>query len=65
LLVNKGVSDPRYDEQKNLARLPMDLGMVEEPGKDVTLAFGHVGAKQCNLRLYYGKTGAWATFLEP
>jgi hypothetical protein len=65
LLVNKDVSDTRYDEQQNLARLTMDLGMVEQPGKNVTLALGHVGPKQCNLRLYYGKTGAWASFREP
>src|SRR5579883_1261567 len=65
LVVNKDVRDAKYDEQQNLARLTMDLGMVEQPGKDVSLAFGHIGPKQCNLRLYYGKTGAWATFREP
>ncbi len=65
LVVNKDVRDAKYDEQQNLARLTMDLGMVEQPGKDVSLAFGHIGPKQCSLRLYYGKTGAWATFREP
>lgn len=65
LVVNKDVRDAKYEEQQNLARVNMDLGMVEQPGKNVSLAFGHVAPKQCNLRLYYGKTGAWATFREP
>jgi hypothetical protein len=65
LVVNKDVNDKKYDAQKDVARLPMDLGTLGEGNKNVDLAFGHVAPKQCNLRLYYGKTGAWAVFNEP
>lgn len=64
LVVNKDVSDKKYDPQKDLVRVPMDLGSVDEAVKNVQLALGHVAPRQCTLRLYYGKTGAWAVFSE-
>lgn len=65
LVVNKDVTDKKYDPEEDLVRVPMDLGTVDETVKNVSLVFGHIAPKQCNLRLYYGKTGAWAVFSEP
>jgi hypothetical protein len=64
LIVNKDVTDKKYDPQQVLVRVPMDLGTVDEAAKNVELALGHVGPKECSLRLYYGNTGAWAMFSE-
>ena len=65
LVVNKDVSSKKYDAAQDLARLPMDRGTIDEPAKEVNLAFGHIAPKQCSLRLYYGKIGAWAVLSEP
>lgn len=65
LVVNKDVSSKKYDAAQDLARLPMDRGSIDEPSKEVNLAFGHIAPKQCSLRLYYGKIGAWAVFTQP
>lgn len=65
LVVNKDVNGKKYDAAQDLARLPMDRGTIDEPAKDVNLTFGHIAPKQCSLRLYYGKIGAWAVFGEP
>jgi DUF2911 family protein len=65
LVINKDVSSKKYDASQDLARQPMDRGTIDEPAKEVNLAFGHIAPKQCSLRLYYGKIGAWAVFAEP
>jgi hypothetical protein len=65
LVVNKNVRKEKYDAAQDLARLPMDRGTIDEPAKDVNLMFGHIAPKQCSLRIYYGKFGAWAVFAEP
>ena len=65
LVVNKDVTSKKYDAQQDIARLPMDLGSLDAAEKNVQLLFAHVAPKQCSLRLYYGKTGAWAVFSEP
>lgn len=65
LVVNKDVNSKKYDAPQDLARFPMDRGTIDEPAKEVNLAFGHIAPKQCGLRLYYGKIGAWAVFAEP
>ena len=65
LIVNKNVSAARdYYEYEDLARIRMPLGQLSEPQKEVDLFFGHVAPKQCNLRIYYGQSGAWAEFKE-
>jgi hypothetical protein len=65
LVVNKDVTSKKYDAAQDLARLPMDRGTIDEPSKEVNLAFGHIAPRQCSLRIYYGKIGAWAVFGEP
>lgn len=64
LVLNKDVTDgSKYDEQKDLLRIPMEVGQLSEP-QPFTVVFAHVSPKQCNLRIYSGKTGTWAEFKE-
>jgi Protein of unknown function (DUF2911) len=65
LVVNKDVSSKKYDAQQDLAHMPMDRGTIDDAAKEVSLMLGHIAPKQCSLRLYYGKVGAWAVFTEP
>ena len=63
LVINKSVKPGEYNPQQDLVRAPMDVGQVSE-AQPPSLAFGHVAPKQCNLRVYEGKTGTWAEFRE-
>ncbi|HEV2714567.1 MAG TPA: DUF2911 domain-containing protein [Terriglobales bacterium] len=65
LVVNKNVSaGNRYDERQDIARAAMEMGQLGEPTSTLELSFGHMGPKHCSLRVYFGKTGGWAEFLE-
>jgi hypothetical protein len=65
LIVNKNVTaGSAYDEKQDLARASMELGEIGQALKQVQVSFAHVGAKQCSMRLYYGKTGAFVGFSE-
>jgi hypothetical protein len=65
LIVNKGVNaGAAYDPAQDVARAPMEIGELPSPTKDLQLAFGRVGPKQCSLRVYYQKIGAFADFKE-
>jgi hypothetical protein len=65
LIVNKSVdAGSRYDKQQDILRTPMQIGSLSQPTKRVQLAFGHIAPKQCNLRLYRAKAGAWLEFKE-
>jgi len=65
LIVNKNVNPAaKYDEHQDIARAPMELGQLGEPAKELQLAFVRVASKECNLRIYFGKDGAWAEFKE-
>ena len=65
LVINKGVSASiPYDQQQDLLRAPMQIGQLGQPANQVKVIFGHVAPKQCNMRIYYGKTGAWVEFKE-
>jgi hypothetical protein len=65
LVLNKNVSEnAAYDQAQDLLREPMDLGTLPQPADTASVYFGHVAPKQCNMRLYYGKTGAWTDFYE-
>jgi hypothetical protein len=63
LVVNKKVDKGEYDAQQDLVRVPMDEGQISNP-QPFSLVFAHVAPKQCNLRIYQGKTGAWTEFHE-
>lgn len=65
LVVNRNTKAAgQYDERQDLVRAPMEIGENEVPVAQVQVALAHVAPKQCNLRLYYEKTGAWAEFHE-
>ena len=65
LVVNKNVSaGSRYDERQDIARAAMEMGQLGEPTSTLELSFGRMGPKHCSLRVYFGKTGGWAEFLE-
>ncbi|MGD0214902.1 MAG: DUF2911 domain-containing protein [Terriglobales bacterium] len=64
LVVNKNTAAGAYDQKQDLVRAPMGIGQVDSPAAQVQAAFDHIGQKQCNLRLYYATTGAWAEFHE-
>lgn len=64
LVLNKNVSSPQYDEKQDLVRTTMDIGKVTNPETNISLDFGHIGPGQCNLRFYFGNTGAWIEFKE-
>ncbi len=65
LIVNKNVTPgAAYDQTQDVARGPMELGEVDSPPGQLQVSFAHVAAKQCSIRLYYGKVGAFAEFME-
>ncbi len=65
LIVNKNVTPgAAYDDKQDIARSPMELGEVDSPPKQLQVSFAHSAPKQCSIRLYYGKTGAFADFKE-
>jgi hypothetical protein len=64
LIINKTVSNGTpYQPQQDVTRQPMDIALLPEPQR-FEIAFGQVGPKQCNMRIYYGKTGAWGADLK-
>ena len=65
LILNRNVSEgSKYDEHQDLSRAEMQIGQLSEPNKQFSVFFGHVAPKQCNIRMYYGKTGTWVEFKE-
>jgi hypothetical protein len=65
LIVNRNVTPgAAYDSSQDVARAPMEVGEVPDAVKELELSFAHMSAKQCNLRVYYGKVGAFTDFLE-
>jgi Protein of unknown function (DUF2911) len=65
LVVNRNAAVAgKYDEKQDLVRVPMGLGETGSPVKPAQIAFDHLGPKQCNLRVYYEKTGAWTEVHE-
>ena len=62
LAVNKNVnSRAPYDEKQDLARAPMETAQVPQPSDALEVAFAHVGPR-CTLRIYFGKSAAFADF---
>ncbi|MFZ1139964.1 MAG: DUF2911 domain-containing protein [Candidatus Sulfotelmatobacter sp.] len=62
LVVNKNVTPGAiYDQKQDIARAPMETAQVDEPSQVLEVAFAHVGMR-CTLRIYMGKTAAFADF---
>jgi Protein of unknown function (DUF2911) len=65
IIVNKNVTaGAAYNSADDVARASMDIGEIPQPVKTLQLSFGHMGPKQCNLRVYYQKVGAFTDFME-
>ena len=65
LIVNKNVTaGATYNSAQDVARAPMETGEIPEPTKQLQLSFAHMAPKQCSLRVYYQKTGAFGDFME-
>jgi len=65
LIVNRNVTaGAAYNSAQDVARAQMDIGEIPQPVKTLQLSFGHMGPKQCNLRVYYEKVGAFTDFME-
>ena len=65
MIVNKNVTaGATYNSAQDVARAPMEVGEIPEPTKQLQLSFAHMSPKQCSLRVYYQKTGAFGDFTE-
>ena len=65
LVVNRNVTPgSKYDEKQDLVRAPMEIGQLSAAEKEFAVSFGRMAARQCSMRLYYGKTGAFVDFTE-
>lgn len=65
LVINKNVKPgSAYDQTQDLVREPMEIGQLPEVSKVADLGFAHMAPKQCNLRIYYGRIGAWGEIDE-
>ena len=65
ITVNKNVTaGAAYNSAQDVAHAPMEVGEIPEPTKQLQLSFAHMAPKQCSLRVYYQKTGAFVDFLE-
>ena len=65
LVVNRNVvAGSKYDEKQDLGRAAMQIGENEGSVKQAQIVLAHIAPKQCNLRLYYEKAGAWTEFRE-
>ena len=65
LIVNKNVTaGSPYNSGQDIARAPMEVGEIPEATKTLQLSFAHMAPKQCSLRVYYQKIGAFGDFTE-
>ena len=66
LVVNKNVQEgAKYDQKQDLARVPMPAAELGQPVDHLKLTLAKMGGSQCNLRVYFGKTGTYgAEFKE-
>ncbi|OLE14549.1 MAG: hypothetical protein AUG89_01460 [Acidobacteria bacterium 13_1_20CM_4_56_7] len=65
ITVNKNVTaGTAYNSAQDVAHAPMEVGEIPEPTKQLQLSFAHMAPKQCSLRVYYQKTGAFVDFME-
>jgi Protein of unknown function (DUF2911) len=65
LVINKNVTDgAKYDKSQDVTRVDMPAGELGS-SVDLKLTLAKMGPQQCNLRVYFGKTGTYgAEFKE-
>jgi hypothetical protein len=65
LIVSKTVSsDIKYDDKQDLVRAPMQTGKLPQPEAQVSVYFGHLAPKTCDMRVDVGKMRVWLDFGE-
>lgn len=66
LVVNKNVQPgSSYDQKQDVAKVQMPVASLGSPTDKLQLVMAKRGPKQCNLRVYYAKTGTYgAEFKE-
>lgn len=52
----------RYNEDQDLARVPMQWGELPSPESTFSIYFAHVAPDRCTMRLDLNKTRAWVDF---
>jgi hypothetical protein len=63
LIISKSTDTTgKYDEAHDLARIPMQFGMLLQGEPEFSAYFAHVAPGQCNLRLDAEKARAWVDF---
>jgi hypothetical protein len=51
----------KYDESKDITRVPMELGDLPTPHPTFEVTLGKTGPNRCSLRIYWQQKGAFAT----
>ena len=64
LVVNSNVASGEYHPQQDLVRASMETGQVSGGNEAPQISIGRYGPKGCELRFYYGSTGASIDFHE-
>ena len=63
--INRGVQKgQQYDSSKDVARFDALIEKLPDAGGHLSLYFGHIAPKTCNLRIDYGKQRATAEFTQ-
>jgi hypothetical protein len=63
MIVNKDVSGNVYDPGQDLLRAPLETGQLPD-SQPFQLAIPRMKPTQCSMRIYYGKIGVWADFIQ-
>jgi hypothetical protein len=53
----------QYDQNKDLVRVPMELGALPTSQQQLKVILGHTGPNECSMRIYWQKQGGFMTFL--
>ncbi|MGE5111031.1 MAG: DUF2911 domain-containing protein [Acidobacteriaceae bacterium] len=51
----------KYDQAKDAARVPMEVGSLPTDHPQFSVILGHTGPDKCSLRVYWQDKGAFAT----
>lgn len=63
LIISKSTdTSGKYDQQMDLARVPMQLGELSASEDHFSVHFAHVTSDQCNMRIYLQSIGAFTAF---
>ncbi len=65
MIISRNVSpSTAYDEKDDLVRAPMQSGKLPQAEPAISVYFGHIAPKTCDMRLDVGKIRVWIDFGE-